>query len=69
MEAAAHDKLCTMRHEFSGCPYLLSSYIHTTYFNQQMAGCVISMIPGVVLVIALQRYLVDGISITGMAGR
>jgi ABC-type glycerol-3-phosphate transport system permease component len=27
------------------------------------------IVPGVVLVIALQRYLVDGNSITGMAGR
>jgi multiple sugar transport system permease protein len=43
--------------------------IHVSYFNQQMAGCMISMLPGIVLVIAMQRYLVDGISITGMAGR
>jgi multiple sugar transport system permease protein len=38
-------------------------------FNYQMAGCAISMAPGIVLVILLQRYLTEGISITGLGGR
>jgi multiple sugar transport system permease protein len=34
-----------------------------------MAGATISMIPGIILVILLQRYLVEGISISGLGGR
>ena len=40
-----------------------------TEFNFMMAGATISMLPGVLLVILLQRYLVDGISISGLGGR
>jgi len=40
-----------------------------TQFNFMMAGATISMLPGVLLVILLQRYLVDGISISGLGGR
>ena len=40
-----------------------------TEFNLMMAGATISMLPGVILVILLQRYLTDGISISGLGGR
>ncbi len=34
-----------------------------------MAASMISMLPSVVLVIVLQRYLVQGIALTGSGGR
>ncbi len=40
-----------------------------TEFNLMMAGATISMLPGVILVILLQCYLTDGISISGLGGR
>jgi multiple sugar transport system permease protein len=40
-----------------------------TKWNFMMAGCTMAMIPGIVLVILLQRYLVEGITISGMGGR
>jgi len=40
-----------------------------TKWNFMMAGCTMAMIPGILLVIVLQRYLVEGISISGMGGR
>jgi len=40
-----------------------------TKWNFMMAGCTMAMIPGILLVIILQRYLVEGISISGMGGR
>ena len=42
---------------------------YATAWNYMMAGAAISMLPGVVLVILLQRYLVEGISISGLGGR
>jgi multiple sugar transport system permease protein len=34
-----------------------------------MAASTISMLPSVVLVVVLQRYLVQGIALTGFGGR
>jgi multiple sugar transport system permease protein len=42
---------------------------YQTLWNYMMAGATISMLPGVILVILLQRYLVEGISISGLGGR
>lgn len=42
---------------------------YQTMWNYMMAGATVSMIPGILLVVLLQRYLVDGISISGMGGR
>ncbi|HVA89382.1 MAG TPA: carbohydrate ABC transporter permease [Chloroflexota bacterium] len=42
---------------------------YATVWNYMMAGAAISMLPGVILVALLQRYLVDGISISGLGGR
>ncbi len=42
---------------------------YATAWNYMMAGASISMLPGIVLVILLQRYLVEGISISGLGGR
>ncbi len=42
---------------------------HGTEWSYMMAGATISVIPGVILVILLQRYLVEGISLTGLGGR
>jgi multiple sugar transport system permease protein len=40
-----------------------------TEWDLMMSGATISMLPGIILVILLQRYLVDGISISGLGGR
>lgn len=40
-----------------------------TQFNYLMAGTVMSIIPVLVLFLALQRYFVRGIAMTGMGGR
>lgn len=40
-----------------------------TQWNLQMAATLISMVPTVVLVIVLQRHLVRGITMAGLAGR
>jgi multiple sugar transport system permease protein len=42
---------------------------YQTEWNYMMAGATISMLPGILLVILLQRYLVEGISISGLGGR
>lgn len=42
---------------------------HGTEWSYMMAGATISVIPGIILVILLQRYLVEGISLTGLGGR
>jgi multiple sugar transport system permease protein len=42
---------------------------YLTEWNYMMAGATISMLPGIILVIVLQRYLVEGISISGLGGR
>ena len=42
---------------------------HGTEWSYMMAGATISVLPGIILVILLQRYLVEGISLTGLGGR
>ncbi len=42
---------------------------HGTEWSYMMAGATISVIPGAILVILLQRYLVEGITLTGLGGR
>jgi ABC-type glycerol-3-phosphate transport system permease component len=38
-------------------------------WNLLMAGGTISIVPGVILAFVLQRYLSEGISLTGIGGR
>jgi multiple sugar transport system permease protein len=40
-----------------------------TEWSYMMAGATISVLPGIVLVILLQKYLVEGINLTGLGGR
>jgi len=42
---------------------------HATEWSYMMAGATISVLPGIILVILLQRYLVAGITLTGIGGR
>jgi multiple sugar transport system permease protein len=42
---------------------------HGTQWSYMMAGSTISVLPGIILVILLQRYLVQGITLTGIGGR
>jgi multiple sugar transport system permease protein len=42
---------------------------HGTLWNQMMAGATIAIIPGLILLILVQKYLVQGISLTGLGGR
>jgi multiple sugar transport system permease protein len=42
---------------------------YSTAWNYMMAASTISMLPSVVLVVVLQRYLVQGIALTGFGGR
>ena len=42
---------------------------YSTAWNYLMAASRISMLPSMVLVIALQRYLVQGIALTAFGGR
>jgi multiple sugar transport system permease protein len=42
---------------------------HGTEWSYMMAGATISVMPGIILVILLQRYLVEGITLTGLGGR
>jgi multiple sugar transport system permease protein len=42
---------------------------HGTLWNQMMAGSTIAIIPGLILLILVQKYLVQGISLTGLGGR
>jgi multiple sugar transport system permease protein len=42
---------------------------HGTVWNQMMAGATIAIIPGLILLIFVQKYLVQGISLTGLGGR
>ena len=42
---------------------------HGTEWSYMMAGATISVLPGIILVILLQRYLVRGIALTGIGGR
>jgi multiple sugar transport system permease protein len=52
-------------------PLGLNMYIgqHSSQWNLLMAASTLSVLPSVVLVIALQRYLVRGIAISGLGGR
>ncbi len=42
---------------------------HAQAWNYMMAGATISIVPGLILLIFVQKYLVLGISLTGMGGR
>ncbi|MGA8113659.1 MAG: carbohydrate ABC transporter permease [Actinocatenispora sp.] len=42
---------------------------HGSQYNYQMAASTLSVLPSVVLVLALQRYLVKGIAMSGLGGR
>jgi multiple sugar transport system permease protein len=42
---------------------------HGSAWNLMMAGAAISVLPGIILVICLQKYLVEGINLTGLGGR
>lgn len=42
---------------------------HGTEWSYMMAGATLSILPGIILVIILQRYLVAGINLTGLGGR
>jgi multiple sugar transport system permease protein len=42
---------------------------HGTEWSYMMAGATVSILPGIVLVILLQKYLVQGINLTGLGGR
>ncbi|MBV8816537.1 MAG: carbohydrate ABC transporter permease [Verrucomicrobia bacterium] len=42
---------------------------HGTQWNYMMAASTISMLPSVILTIALQRYIVQGVSMSGFGGR
>jgi multiple sugar transport system permease protein len=42
---------------------------HGTEWSYMMAGATVSILPGIILVILLQKYLVEGISLTGLGGR
>src|SRR6266566_209283 len=40
-----------------------------TQWSYMMAGATVSILPGIILVFLLQRYLVEGINLTGLGGR
>lgn len=42
---------------------------HAQAWNYMMAGATISIVPGLILLIFVQKYLVQGISLTGLGGR
>jgi multiple sugar transport system permease protein len=42
---------------------------HGSEWSYMMAAATISILPGILLVILLQRYLVEGISLSGLGGR
>jgi multiple sugar transport system permease protein len=42
---------------------------HGTEWNLLMAAATVSIIPGVILFLFVQRYLVEGITMTGMGGK
>ena len=39
------------------------------YWSYMMAGCVLTVLPAIILVIVLQKYLVKGLTFTGFGGR
>jgi multiple sugar transport system permease protein len=42
---------------------------HGNAWNYMMAGATIAIIPGLIILILVQKYLVEGISLTGLGGR
>jgi multiple sugar transport system permease protein len=42
---------------------------HGQAWNYMMAGSTIAIIPGLIILILVQKYLVEGISLTGLGGR
>lgn len=42
---------------------------HGEAWNYMMAGATIAIIPGLIILILVQKYLVEGISLTGLGGR
>jgi multiple sugar transport system permease protein len=42
---------------------------HGTEWNYMMAASTISILPTAILTIALQKYIIEGISISGFGGR
>ena len=39
------------------------------YWSYTMAGCVLTVLPAIILVITLQKYLVKGLAFSGFGGR
>jgi multiple sugar transport system permease protein len=39
------------------------------YWSYMMAGCVLTVLPAIILVIILQKYLVKGLAFSGFGGR
>jgi multiple sugar transport system permease protein len=50
-----------------GLSYFQDEY--ATQFNYMMAGAVLNVIPILIVFLALQRYFVRGIALTGITGR
>ena len=42
---------------------------HCTEWNYMMAASTISILPTAILTVALQKYIIEGISISGFGGR
>ena len=42
---------------------------HGTEWNYMMAASTISILPTAILTVALQKYIIEGISISGFGGR
>ena len=47
----------------------LSNGQHGTEWNYMMAASTISILPTAILTVALQKYIIEGISISGFGGR
>jgi multiple sugar transport system permease protein len=50
----------------AGLAFLIGE--HTTYYEQVMAGGVISSFPVIILFFFFQRYIIEGIAATGVKG-
>jgi multiple sugar transport system permease protein len=50
----------------AGLAFLIGE--HTTYYEQVMAGGVISSLPIVIIFVFFQRYIIEGIASTGVKG-
>jgi multiple sugar transport system permease protein len=42
---------------------------HGTQWNYMMAASTLSMLPTIILTVVLQKYIVQGVSISGFGGR